>query len=32
VLAADALPDASGNGTGDENTAALPVSGEGGKS
>jgi oligopeptide/dipeptide ABC transporter ATP-binding protein len=32
VLAADALPDASGNGTGDGSTAALPVSGEGGKS
>jgi len=32
VLAADALPGASGNGTGDGSTAALPVSGEGGKS
>jgi oligopeptide/dipeptide ABC transporter ATP-binding protein len=32
VLAADARPDASGNGTGDGSTAALPVSGEGGKS
>jgi oligopeptide/dipeptide ABC transporter ATP-binding protein len=32
VLAADALPDATGNGTGDRSTAALPASGEGGKS
>jgi oligopeptide/dipeptide ABC transporter ATP-binding protein len=32
VLTADALPDAGGNGTDDGSTAALPVSGEGGKS